>query len=88
MNLPTMPLIIATGRKMMTRLSVVAKHREADVARPINEPLPSGVSFFSSMKRKIFSSTTMASSITMPTISTSASIVIWSSVKPMAFISV
>ena len=40
------------------------------------------------MNRKMFSSTTIASSITMPTISTSASIVIWSSVKPIAFISV
>ena len=42
---------------------------------------------FSSMKRKIFSSTMMASSMTMPTISVSASIVIWFSVKPMAAIS-
>ena len=34
----------------------------------------------------MFSSTTMASSITMPTISVSASIVIWFSVKPIAAI--
>ena len=37
--------------------------------------------FFSSMKRKMFSSTTMASSITTPTISTSASMVMLFSVK-------
>ena len=41
---------------------------------------------FSSMKRKMFSSTTMASSITMPTISTSASMVTLLSVKPSAAI--
>ena len=38
------------------------------------------------MKRKMFSSTTMASSITMPTISTSASIVTLLSVKSSAHI--
>jgi hypothetical protein len=42
---------------------------------------------FSSMKRKMFSSTMMASSMTMPTISVSASMVIWFSVKPIAAIS-
>jgi uncharacterized membrane protein YqhA len=46
-----------------------------------------GGTFFSSMKRKIFSSTIMASSITMPTIRVSASMVMLFSVKPMAAIS-
>jgi hypothetical protein len=41
---------------------------------------------FSSMKRKMFSSTTMASSMTMPTISTSASMVTLLSVKSSAHI--
>ena len=71
----------------MTRLSVVAS-----TARPMSL-VPSmaastGGSFFSSMKRKMFSSTTMASSMTMPTTSVSASMVIWLSVKPIACISV
>jgi len=42
--------------------------------------------FFSSMNRKMFSNTTIASSITMPTISTSASIVTLFKVKFSAFI--
>ena len=42
--------------------------------------------FFSSTKRKMFSSTTMASSMTMPTISTRASIVTLFSVKSSAHI--
>ncbi len=41
---------------------------------------------FSSTKRKMFSSTTMASSITMPTMSTRASMVTLFSVKPSAHI--
>ena len=41
---------------------------------------------FSSITRNTFSSTTMASSITTPTISTSASIVTLFSVKSIAFI--
>ena len=45
-----------------------------------------GFFFFSSMNRKMFSSTTMASSMTMPTMSTSASMVTLLSVKPSAFI--
>ena len=59
-------------------------------ARPISAVAARAASkasiFFSSMKRKMFSSTTMASSITMPTISTSASIVTLFSVKPNAHI--
>ena len=74
-----------TGTKMTTRLSVVAM-----TARPISavaaRAASNGCIFFSSTKRKMFSSTTMASSITMPTISTSASIVTLLSVKSSAHI--
>ena len=71
------------------------KHRQqrkcvAMTARPISR-VPSmaastAAMSFSSMKRKMFSSTIMASSITMPTIRVSASMVIWFSVKPIAAI--
>ncbi len=43
--------------------------------------------FFSSMKRKMFSSTTIASSMTMPTASASASSVMVFSVNPISHIS-
>src|SRR5688500_20013699 len=63
-----------TGTKITTRLRVVAS-----TARPISAVAARAASrggiFFSSTKRKMFSSTTMASSMTMPTISTSASMV-------------
>src|SRR6266498_2389899 len=69
-----------TGRKITTNESVVA-----NTARPISLVASLAASLgsirFSSMKRKIFSSTTMASSITTPTINTSASIVTLLSVK-------
>ena len=69
-----------TGTKITTRQSVVAS-----TARPISAVACRAASFgsirFSSTKRKMFSSTTIASSITMPTISTSASIVTLLSVK-------
>ncbi len=74
-----------TGTKITTRLKVVAM-----TARPISavaaRAASKGPIFFSSMKRKMFSSTTMASSITMPTISTRASMVTLLSVKSSAFI--
>ena len=74
-----------TGTKITTRLNVVAM-----TASPISavaaRAASNGRIFFSSMKRKMFSSTTMASSMTMPTISTSASIVTLLSVKFSAFI--
>ena len=74
-----------TGTKITTRLKVVAM-----TARPISavaaRAASNGRIFFSSMNRKMFSSTTMASSITMPTISTSASMVTLLSVKSSAFI--
>ena len=47
-----------------------------------------GSYFFSSMKRTMFSSTTMASSMTMPTASVSASSVMLLSVKSISFSSV
>ena len=69
-----------TGIKITTRLSVVAI-----TARPISAVAARAASkgriFFSSTKRKMFSSTTIASSITIPTINTSASIVTLFSVK-------
>ena len=73
----------ATGTKMTTSDSVVAM-----TARPISAvaliAASCGVAPFSSMYRKMFSSTTMASSMTMPIASESASIVMLLSVKPSA----
>ena len=74
-NRPTMPAMNPTGRNTASNESVVAV-----TAIPISR-VPSMAAWnggipFSSMKRKIFSSTTTASSITIPTISVSASIVI------------
>ena len=69
-----------TGRKTTTKLKVVAV-----TAMPMSLVASiaawRGDMRFSSMKRKIFSSTTMASSITTPTISTRASIVMLFKVK-------
>src|SRR6266850_666629 len=63
-----------TGRKMTTSEKVVAI-----TARPMSAVASlaarMGVIRFSSTKRKMFSNTTIASSITTPTISTRASIV-------------
>ncbi len=72
-----------TGMKMTTRLKVVAM-----TASPISavaaRAASNGRIFFSSTKRNMFSSTTIASSITTPTISTSASIVTLFNVKSSA----
>src|ERR1041385_2244005 len=74
-----------TGTKITTRLSVVAR-----TAVPISLVAARAASnefiFFSSTQRKMFSSTTIASSITMPTIRTSASIVTLFRVKFSAHI--
>ena len=74
-----------TGTKITTRLSVVAI-----TAKPISSvaaPAASiGFIFFSSTKRKMFSSTTIASSMTTPTINTRASMVTLLSVKLSAHI--
>ena len=71
----------ATGRNTAMSDSVVAR-----TARPISfvarMAAGNGLTPFSSMKRKMFSSTTMASSMTMPTASASASSVMVLSVKP------
>ena len=70
-----MPPMKATGRKTAMSDSVVAT-----TARPISFVAATaaiiGASRLSSMCRKMFSRTTMASSITMPTASASASSVI------------
>ncbi len=74
-----------TGTKMTTRLNVVAI-----TASPISAvarfAASNGCIFFSSTNRKIFSSTTMASSITIPTIRTKASMVTEFNVKFSAHI--
>ena len=84
---PTWPVMNATGRKITTSDSVVAM-----TASPISPVALMAASFgdtpFSSMYRKMFSSTTIASSMTMPVASENASIVMLFSVKPSAFITV
>ena len=70
-----MPPMNATGKKTAMSDNVVAR-----TARPISLVASTaasiGFSLFSSMWRKMFSRTTIASSITMPTASASASSVI------------
>src|SRR6202790_608199 len=77
----------AMGKKMMTRESVVAI-----TARPISRVASMAAVLrstpFSSMKRTMFSRTMMASSMTMPTASVSASRVILLSEKSICFMSV
>jgi len=74
-----------TGTKITTRLRVVAS-----TARPMSavaaRAAAKGSIFFSSTKRKMFSSTTIASSMTMPTMSTRASMVTLFRVKLSAHI--
>ena len=79
---PTRPAMNATGRKMMTSESVVAMTARA-ISAVASEAARRGGVPSSSTWRKMFSSTTTASSITMPTASTRASIVTLFSVKPM-----
>ncbi len=75
----------ATGTKITTRLNVVAM-----TAKPISAVAARAASKefmrFSSTNRKMFSRTTMASSMTMPTIKTRASMVTLFRVKPSAHI--
>ncbi len=77
----------ATGTKMTTSDRVVAM-----TARPISAVASAAASFgdspFSSTNRNTFSSTTIASSMTMPVASESASIVMLFSVKPNTFMNV
>ena len=74
-----------TGTKITTRLSVVASTGSA-ISAVAASAASNGPILFSSTNRKMFSSTTIASSMTMPTISTSASMVTLFSVKPSAAI--
>ena len=82
MKRPTMPPMNATGMNTATSDSVVAS-----TARPISRVASTaawkGGNSFSSMNRQMFSSTTIASSMTMPTASVRASMVIELSVRPM-----
>ena len=74
-----------TGTKMTTSENVVAM-TASPMSAVAARAASNGAIRFSSTKRKMFSSTTMASSITMPTISTRASMVTLFSVKPSAHI--
>ena len=78
-------LMKLTGTKMTASESVVASTASA-ISRVPSYAARIGVMPFSSTWRKMFSSTTIASSITMPTISTSASIVTLLSVKSSSHI--
>ena len=84
---PMRPSMNATGRKMITSDRVVAMTASAISAVPRDAAVMAS-SPSSWMRRKMFSRTTTASSITMPTASTSASIVRLFSVKSNARMSV
>ena len=77
----------AIGRKMTTSDSVVAMTGSATSRVPWIAA-SNGVQCFSSMYLKMFSSTTIASSMTMPTASVTPSSVMLFSVKSIARISV
>jgi hypothetical protein len=79
---PTRPAMKASGTKMTSKESVVAMTARA-ISRVALEAALMGLSPFSSMWRKMFSRTTTASSITIPTAKTRASIVMLFNVKPM-----
>ncbi len=83
---PMIPPMKATGRNTAMSDSVVAR-----TARPMSRvaraAATKGFFFFSSMKREMFSRTTMASSMTIPTASASASSVMMLRVKSIAHIS-
>ena len=72
-----------TGRKMTTNEKVVAV-TASPISFVASRAATIGGSFFSSMNRKMFSSTTIASSMTTPTIKTSANIVTLLRVKSSA----
>ncbi len=82
MKRPTMPPMKATGRKTAISDRLVASTASA-ISRVPSTAACLGGCCFSSMKRKMFSSTTTASSITMPTASVRARSVMTLSVKPM-----
>ena len=76
MKRPTMPPMKATGHEDRHERQRRRQHGEADLLASPSTAAWNGSSCFSSMKRKMFSSTTIASSMTMPTASVSASSVI------------
>ncbi len=84
-NRPEMLDMNETGMKMIARLSVVAITGSAISWVAAFAAAKLSI-FFSSTQRKMFSSTTIASSMTMPTIRTSASIVTLLRVKSSACI--
>src|SRR5215831_7731757 len=81
------PFMNAIGRKITTSDSVVAMTASA-TSRVPSIAASKGEQFFSSMYLKMFSSTTIASSMTMPTESVMARSVMLLSVKPMTRIRV
>ncbi len=80
MNRPTMPAMNATGRNTAMSESDVARTARPTSFVPSTAASAGGI-FFSSMKRKMFSRTTTASSMTMPTASVRASSVMTFRVK-------
>src|SRR3954453_24017463 len=84
-NRPTRPLMNAIGRKMTTSENVVARTARA-ISFVARKAASQAVYPFSSIHRKMFSWTTTASSMTMPTASTRASMVMLLIVNPIQFI--
>jgi hypothetical protein len=84
-NLPEIDDMKETGRKITTSENVVAI-TASPISAVASFAARIAVIFFSSTNRKMFSRTTIASSITTPTIKTNASIVTLFSVKSSAFI--
>ena len=80
MKRPTIPAMNATGRKTAISDSDVARTARPTSFVPSTAACIGGIFFFS-MKRKMFSRTTTASSMTMPTASVRASSVMMFSVK-------
>ena len=83
---PMMPLMKATGRNTAMSESVVASTARP-MSRVASAAATKGFCFFSSMKRTMFSRTTIASSMTMPTASARARSVMMLSVNPIAHMS-
>ena len=80
-NRPTRPPMNATGKKIAIRETVVATTGRTISLAPVTAA-SQGERFSSSMCRKMFSSTMIASSITMPVDTDSPSIVTLFSVNP------
>ena len=82
-NMPTMPLRKAIGTNTASSESVVASTAMPISRGPSIEAVKES-SFFSSMWRKMFSTTMIASSMTMPTASARATRLMILSVRPCA----